>query len=108
LECSGQTAGGNLSRQWWDVPHPWDLPYPIAEVEPDGTAVITKPASAGGRVSFDTVRHQLLYEVHDPSAYLSPDVVPDFPSAAVAGSRASSSASGRRWSRRPRSTRRCA
>lgn len=81
LECSGQTAGGNLSRRWWDVPHPWDLPYPIAEVAPDGTAIITKPAASGGRVSFDTVRHQLLYEVHDPSRYLTPDVVADFTSA---------------------------
>jgi len=81
LECSGQSAGGNLSRQWWDVPHPWDLPYPIAEVEADGTAVITKPKASGGRVTFDTVRHQLLYEVHDPAAYASPDVVADFTSA---------------------------
>ncbi|MSO79200.1 MAG: DUF1446 domain-containing protein [Acidimicrobiia bacterium] len=81
LECSGQSAGGNLSREWWNVPHPWDLPYPIAEVEPDGTAIITKPRVSGGRVSFDTVRHQLLYEVHDPAAYASPDVVADFTSA---------------------------
>jgi hypothetical protein len=81
LECSGQSAGGNLSRDWWSVPRPWDLPYPIAEVEPDGAAVITKPAASGGRVSFDTVRHQLLYEVHDPAAYVSPDVVSDFTSA---------------------------
>jgi hypothetical protein len=81
LECSGQTAGGNLSRDWWTVPHPWDLPYPIAEVDADGTAVISKPKASGGRVSFDTVRHQLLYEVHDPARYLSPDVVADFTSA---------------------------
>ncbi len=81
LECSGQSAGGNLSTDWASVPHPWDLPYPVADVEADGTAVITKPDSLGGRVTFDTVRHQLLYEVHDPAAYLSPDVVADFTSA---------------------------
>jgi hypothetical protein len=81
LECSGQVAGGNYSGEWWTIPHPWDLPYPIAEVEADGSAVITKPKSSGGRVDFDTVRHQLLYEVHDPGAYLAPDVVADFTSA---------------------------
>ncbi|HZJ26436.1 MAG TPA: acyclic terpene utilization AtuA family protein [Acidimicrobiia bacterium] len=81
LECSGQVAGGNFSGEWWTVPHPWDLPYPIAEVAPDGSAVITKPRASGGRVDLDTVRHQLLYEVHDPAAYLSPDVVADFTSA---------------------------
>jgi hypothetical protein len=81
LECSGQTAGGNLSRQWWDVPRPWDLPFPVAEVDADGSATITKTRGSGGRVSFDTVRHQLLYEVHDPSRYLTPDVVADFTSA---------------------------
>jgi Acyclic terpene utilisation family protein AtuA len=81
LECSGQTAGGNLSTQWWDIPQPWDLPFPVAEVEPDGSATITKTRGSGGRVSFDTVRHQLLYEVHDPRRYLTPDVVADFTSA---------------------------
>jgi Acyclic terpene utilisation family protein AtuA len=81
LECSGQSLGGNYSGDWWALPHPWDLPYPIAQVEADGTAIISKPAGSGGRVSTDTLRHQLLYEVHDPAAYISPDVVADFTSA---------------------------
>jgi hypothetical protein len=81
LECSGQSIGGNYSGDWWALPHPWDLPYPIASVDVDGNAVISKPRGSGGRVSTDTLRHQLLYEVHDPERYLSPDVVADFTSA---------------------------
>jgi hypothetical protein len=81
LECSGQSVGGNYSGDWWALPHPWDLPYPIATVAGDGTAIISKPKSSGGRVSTDTLRHQLLYEVHDPARYLAPDVVADFTSA---------------------------
>jgi hypothetical protein len=77
-ECAGQSVGGNFAGQWWTVPHPWDLPYPIAECEADGTAVLTKPAASGGRVDFDTARAQLLYEVGDPAAYVTPDVVADF------------------------------
>jgi hypothetical protein len=77
LECSGQVSGGNHAGAWWDVPDPWRFGFPLADVAEDGTAEIFKPAAAGGRVDFDTVRQQLLYEVHDPSAYLTPDVVVD-------------------------------
>jgi hypothetical protein len=81
LECSGQSLGGNYTGEWWTIPRPWDLPYPIADVGADGTTIVSKPAASGGRVNTDTLRHQLLYEVHDPARYLTPDVVADFTSA---------------------------
>src|SRR5205807_8473753 len=80
LECSGQVTGGNYSGRWWENPDPLRIAFPIAEVGADGGAVITKPEKAGGMVTFDTVREQLLYEVHDPTRYISPDVVADFTS----------------------------
>lgn len=80
LECSGQVAGGNYSGPWWENPDPQRIGFPIGEIEADGTAVITKSPDAGGMVTFDTVREQLLYEVHDPRAYLNPDVTADFTS----------------------------
>src|SRR5205085_4778759 len=83
LECSGQVTGGNYSGPWWENPDPIRIAFPIAEVEADGAAVITKPPKTGGMVTFDTVREQLLYEVHDPARYFSPDVVADFTSLAL-------------------------
>jgi hypothetical protein len=79
LECSGQGSGGNFGSlaAWQAIPDLAHIGYPIAEVDADGGAVITKAPGSGGRVNFDTVRQQLLYEVHDPHAYLSPDVVLD-------------------------------
>jgi hypothetical protein len=79
LECSGQGAGGNFgsAEAWAQIPDYAHLGYPIAEVTADGSALFTKAPGTGGRVSFDTLRQQLLYEVHDPHAYISPDVVLD-------------------------------
>jgi hypothetical protein len=79
LECSGQGSGGNFGSQsaWKAIPDLAHIGYPIAEVGEDGTALISKAPGTGGRVNFDTVRQQLLYEVHDPTRYFSPDVVLD-------------------------------
>jgi hypothetical protein len=79
LECSGQGSGGNFgsAEEWADIPDYAHLGYPIAEVSADAGALFTKAPGTGGRVSFDTLRQQLLYEVHNPHAYFSPDVVLD-------------------------------
>jgi hypothetical protein len=79
LECSGQGSGGNFGSagEWAKVPDYAHHGYPIAEVSADGTALFTKPPGTGGLISFDTIRQQLLYEVHNPHAYFSPDVVLD-------------------------------
>jgi hypothetical protein len=78
LECSGQGSGGNFGGlDWSEIPDLAHIGYPIAEVSCDGSAVICKAPGTGGRVSFDTVRQQLLYEVHDPRNYVSPDVILD-------------------------------
>jgi Acyclic terpene utilisation family protein AtuA len=79
LECGAQVSGGYFSDPGFkDVPEPWNLAFPIAEVEADGSAVITKVHGSGGAVNLLTVKEQLLYEVHDPANYITPDVVVDF------------------------------
>jgi len=79
LECSGQGSGGNFGslEAWKAIPDLAHIGYPMAEVDEDGSAVIMKAPGTGGRINFDTVRQQLLYEVHDPNRYFSPDVVLD-------------------------------
>lgn len=79
MECGAQVTGGYFSDPGFkDVPEPWNLAFPIAEVSEDGSAVLTKVAGSGGAVNLQTVKEQLLYEVHDPANYLTPDVVVDF------------------------------
>lgn len=78
LECSAQVTGGYFAEPGFkDIPDMVSVGFPIVEVWEDGTLVVTKAADTGGRVTEQTVKEQLLYEIHDPSAYLNPDVVMD-------------------------------
>lgn len=79
MECGAQVTGGYFPDPGFkDVSEPWNLAFPLAEVDSDGSAVITKVSGTGGAVNFQTVKEQLLYEVHDPGNYITPDVVVDF------------------------------
>ena len=79
LECAGQITGGYFADPGIkDVPSLDRLGFPLAEVAADGSAVITKVAGSGGAITLATCKEQLLYEVHDPARYVTPDVVADF------------------------------
>lgn len=79
MECAGQVTGGYFADPGYeDVDGLADLGFPIAEVTPDGDVTITKLPETGGAVTTDTCREQILYEVHDPSEYLTPDAAADF------------------------------
>lgn len=79
LECGMQVTGGYFADPpYKTVPDLAYCGYPIAEVDEEGGIVVTKLAEAGGCVTQQTVKEQLVYEVHNPSAYLTPDVTADF------------------------------
>ena len=77
LECGGQASGGNAYSEWPMNYSVSDLGYPIAHVNEDCTAILTKADNTGGKVSRNTIREQLVYEIHDPTNYITPDVVVD-------------------------------
>ncbi len=78
LECAGQVTGGYFADPGAkDVPRLAELGFPFADVGSDGTAEISKVAGTGGMVDVRTCTEQLLYEVHDPTAYITPDAVAD-------------------------------
>jgi hypothetical protein len=84
LENDAQVTGGYyMEPERKPVPDPHMVGYPIAEVDSSGRAVITKAAGAGGYVNRMVMREQMFYEIHDPSAYLTPDVSADFTTATL-------------------------
>lgn len=76
LECAGWSTG-ICSTHWDEVPEPWNLGFPIAEVFENGDAIIQKAPDTGGLVSEWTLKEHLLYEVHDPHNYIMPDGIAD-------------------------------
>ena len=77
-ECGAQATGGNCSAEWWTLPKMAQVGFPIVEAEPGGEFSVTKHAGSGGAVTARTVKEQLVYEMGDPTSYVTPDVTADF------------------------------
>jgi hypothetical protein len=78
IECGAQCSGGNCQFDWQDIPNMANVGFPIVEAFPNGEFVITKHEGTGGRVNIPSIKEQLLYEMGDPHAYITPDVIADF------------------------------
>jgi hypothetical protein len=79
VECGANVSGGFFADPGYkEVPDLGNLGYPYLEVSADGTIVVTKVAGTGGLINRATCTEQMLYEIHDPANYITPDVVVDF------------------------------
>ncbi|MGE0799563.1 MAG: acyclic terpene utilization AtuA family protein [Lautropia sp.] len=79
VECGANVSGGFFADPGYkEVPELWNLGYPFIEIEPDGTTVVSKVPGTGGLINRATCLEQMLYEIHDPANYITPDVVVDF------------------------------
>lgn len=80
IECGAQASGGNCQYEWRSIPDLADVGFPIVEANGSGDFIVTKHQGTGGRVNVQSVTEQLLYEMGDPKAYITPDVIADFSS----------------------------
>ncbi|MNN07280.1 hypothetical protein D3C81_1201030 [compost metagenome] len=79
LECGAQVCGGYYADPGYkDVPDLWNIGFPIADIYEDGEINLSKLEKSGGVISTETCKEQLIYEIHDPENYLTPDVIADF------------------------------
>jgi hypothetical protein len=77
-ECGAQATGGNCLVDWESIPNLANIGYPVIEASSEGSFVVTKHAGTGGRVTAAIVKEQILYEMGDPAAYVTPDGIADF------------------------------
>lgn len=79
LECATQVCGGYYADPGKkEVPELWNIGFPFVEVNESGEGYLSKVENTGGLINAATCTEQLLYEIHDPSAYLTPDCIADF------------------------------
>ncbi|HEX8162826.1 MAG TPA: acyclic terpene utilization AtuA family protein [Pyrinomonadaceae bacterium] len=84
IECGAQASGGNCQFEWESIPDLAGVGFPIVEATPDATFVVTKHEGTGGRVNVPAIKEQLVYEMGDPTEYITPDCVADFTSIRLA------------------------
>jgi serine/threonine protein kinase len=78
IECGATSTGGNCQLDWESIPDLANVGYPIIEAFENGSFIVTKSGDTGGRVTVETIKEQLLYELGDPHNFITPECVADF------------------------------